>query len=58
MADVMLRFDMRQPDIAKASQADLYQAAIEICEWETITTSAACTYQSTMAPQTATARLH
>ena len=31
MADVMLRFDMRQPGIAKVSQADLYQAAIEMC---------------------------
>jgi alkanesulfonate monooxygenase SsuD/methylene tetrahydromethanopterin reductase-like flavin-dependent oxidoreductase (luciferase family) len=29
----MLRFDMRQPDIAKTSQADLYQAAIEMCAW-------------------------
>ncbi len=28
MADVMLRFDMRQAGIAKVSQADLYQAAI------------------------------
>lgn len=33
MADVMLRFDMRLPDFAKASQADLYQAAIEMCAW-------------------------
>ena len=33
MADVMLRFDMRQPGIAKVSQADLYQAAIEMCAW-------------------------
>lgn len=33
MADVMLRFDMRQPEIAKASQAELYQAAIEMCAW-------------------------
>ncbi len=33
MPDVMLRFDMRQPEIAKTSQADLYQAAIEMCEW-------------------------
>ncbi len=31
MADVMLRFDMRQPGIAKVSQADLYQAAIDMC---------------------------
>lgn len=33
MAEVMLRFDMRQPGIAKISQADLYQAAIEMCAW-------------------------
>jgi alkanesulfonate monooxygenase SsuD/methylene tetrahydromethanopterin reductase-like flavin-dependent oxidoreductase (luciferase family) len=33
MANVMLRFDMRQPRFATASQADLYQAAIEICAW-------------------------
>jgi alkanesulfonate monooxygenase SsuD/methylene tetrahydromethanopterin reductase-like flavin-dependent oxidoreductase (luciferase family) len=33
MADVMLRFDMRQPHFATASQADLYQAAIDICAW-------------------------
>jgi alkanesulfonate monooxygenase SsuD/methylene tetrahydromethanopterin reductase-like flavin-dependent oxidoreductase (luciferase family) len=33
MADVMLRFDMRQPEITTASQADLYQAAIEMCAW-------------------------
>jgi alkanesulfonate monooxygenase SsuD/methylene tetrahydromethanopterin reductase-like flavin-dependent oxidoreductase (luciferase family) len=33
MADVMLRFDMRQPGITEASQADLYQAAIEMCAW-------------------------
>jgi alkanesulfonate monooxygenase SsuD/methylene tetrahydromethanopterin reductase-like flavin-dependent oxidoreductase (luciferase family) len=33
MADVMLRFDMRQPGIAKVSQADLYQAAIDMCAW-------------------------
>jgi alkanesulfonate monooxygenase SsuD/methylene tetrahydromethanopterin reductase-like flavin-dependent oxidoreductase (luciferase family) len=33
MADVMLRFDMRLPSFAEASQADLYQAAIEMCEW-------------------------
>ena len=33
MPDVMFRFDMRQPEIAKTSQADLYQAAIQICEW-------------------------
>ena len=33
MADVMLRFDMRQPDFATASQADLYQSAIAMCAW-------------------------
>jgi alkanesulfonate monooxygenase SsuD/methylene tetrahydromethanopterin reductase-like flavin-dependent oxidoreductase (luciferase family) len=33
MADVMLRFDMRLPDFSTASQADLYQAAIELCAW-------------------------
>ena len=33
MANVMLRFDMRQPEFATASQADLYQAAIEISAW-------------------------
>jgi alkanesulfonate monooxygenase SsuD/methylene tetrahydromethanopterin reductase-like flavin-dependent oxidoreductase (luciferase family) len=33
MADVMLRFDMRQPGIAKVTQADLYQAAIDMCAW-------------------------
>jgi alkanesulfonate monooxygenase SsuD/methylene tetrahydromethanopterin reductase-like flavin-dependent oxidoreductase (luciferase family) len=33
MADVMLRFDMRQPGIADVTQADLYQAAIEMCAW-------------------------
>ena len=33
MADVMLRFDMRQPDICTASRADMYQAAIEQCAW-------------------------
>ena len=33
MADVMLRFDMRQPGIATVSQADLYQAAIDMCAW-------------------------
>jgi alkanesulfonate monooxygenase SsuD/methylene tetrahydromethanopterin reductase-like flavin-dependent oxidoreductase (luciferase family) len=33
MADVMLRFDMRQPGIAKVSQADLYQSAIDMCAW-------------------------
>ncbi|MEZ5573439.1 MAG: LLM class flavin-dependent oxidoreductase [Halioglobus sp.] len=33
MANVMLRFDMRQPEFATTSQADLYQAAIEMCAW-------------------------
>lgn len=33
MADVMLRFDMRLPQFATASQADLYAAAIEMCAW-------------------------
>ncbi len=33
MADVMLRFDMRRPDISQVSQADLYQAAIDMCAW-------------------------
>jgi alkanesulfonate monooxygenase SsuD/methylene tetrahydromethanopterin reductase-like flavin-dependent oxidoreductase (luciferase family) len=33
MADVMLRFDMRQPEFTSISQADLYQAAIEMCAW-------------------------
>jgi len=33
MADVMLRFDMRQPGISAMSQADLYEAAIHMCAW-------------------------
>jgi alkanesulfonate monooxygenase SsuD/methylene tetrahydromethanopterin reductase-like flavin-dependent oxidoreductase (luciferase family) len=33
MADVMLRFDMRLPEFAKSSQADMYQAAIDMCAW-------------------------
>lgn len=33
MAVVMLRFDMRLPAFATASQADMYQAAIDICSW-------------------------
>jgi alkanesulfonate monooxygenase SsuD/methylene tetrahydromethanopterin reductase-like flavin-dependent oxidoreductase (luciferase family) len=33
MADVMLRFDMRQPHFATATQADLYQAAVDMCAW-------------------------
>lgn len=33
MPDVMFRFDMRQPDISTTSRADMYQAAIGMCEW-------------------------
>jgi alkanesulfonate monooxygenase SsuD/methylene tetrahydromethanopterin reductase-like flavin-dependent oxidoreductase (luciferase family) len=33
MADVMLRFDMRLPAFATSSQAELYQAAIDMCAW-------------------------
>jgi alkanesulfonate monooxygenase SsuD/methylene tetrahydromethanopterin reductase-like flavin-dependent oxidoreductase (luciferase family) len=33
MADVILRFDMRCPEIATVTQADLYQAAIDMCSW-------------------------
>jgi alkanesulfonate monooxygenase SsuD/methylene tetrahydromethanopterin reductase-like flavin-dependent oxidoreductase (luciferase family) len=33
MADVMLRFDMRRPGFSSASQADLYEAAIDMCAW-------------------------
>ena len=33
MADVILRFDMRCPEIATVAQADLYQAAIDMCSW-------------------------
>lgn len=33
MADIMLRFDMRLPEFSTASQADLYQTAIEMCAW-------------------------
>lgn len=33
MADVMLRFDMRLPEFAKSSQAEMYQAAIDMCAW-------------------------
>lgn len=33
MAEVMLRFDMRQPDISKVSRADMYQTAIDLCAW-------------------------
>lgn len=33
MPDLMFRFDMRHPDLASVSRADLYNAAIEQCEW-------------------------
>jgi len=33
MPQLMLRFDMRQPDISQVSRADMYQAAIEMCAW-------------------------
>jgi alkanesulfonate monooxygenase SsuD/methylene tetrahydromethanopterin reductase-like flavin-dependent oxidoreductase (luciferase family) len=33
MAEVMFRFDMRQPEICTASKADMYQAAIEMAAW-------------------------
>jgi alkanesulfonate monooxygenase SsuD/methylene tetrahydromethanopterin reductase-like flavin-dependent oxidoreductase (luciferase family) len=33
MADVMLRYDMRHPEICASSRADMYQAAIEQCAW-------------------------
>ena len=33
MADVMLRFDMRQPESCTASRADMYSAAIDLCAW-------------------------
>ncbi|MEH6593720.1 MAG: LLM class flavin-dependent oxidoreductase [Pseudomonadales bacterium] len=33
MADVMYRFDMRQPEISTVPRADMYQAAIEMCVW-------------------------
>jgi alkanesulfonate monooxygenase SsuD/methylene tetrahydromethanopterin reductase-like flavin-dependent oxidoreductase (luciferase family) len=33
MAEVMFRFDMRQPEISKVPRADMYQAAIEMCAW-------------------------
>jgi len=33
MADVMLRFDMRQPEISRIPPADMYQAAIDMCAW-------------------------
>jgi len=33
MANIMLRFDMRQPEISESCRADMYQAAIEMCAW-------------------------
>jgi len=33
MADVMLRFDMRNPVFATATQSELYQAAVDMCAW-------------------------
>lgn len=33
MPDLMLRYDMRQPDICTAASAEMYQAAIEQCAW-------------------------
>ena len=33
MANIMFRYDMRQPEICNASKADLYRAAIEQCAW-------------------------
>ncbi len=33
MANLMLRFDMRQPEISKTPRADMYQAAIDMCAW-------------------------
>ena len=33
MADLMLRFDMRQPEISRVCPSDMYQAAIEMCAW-------------------------
>lgn len=33
MPDLMFRFDMRQPEISTTPRADMYQAAIEMCEW-------------------------
>lgn len=33
MAQLMLRFDMRQPDPSKISRAQMYQTAIDMCAW-------------------------
>lgn len=33
MAQLMLRFDMRQPDATQVSRADMYQTAIDMCAW-------------------------
>ncbi|MEH6583818.1 MAG: LLM class flavin-dependent oxidoreductase [Halioglobus sp.] len=33
MPDIMLRYDMRQPQICTASKADMYQAALAQCAW-------------------------
>lgn len=33
MPQLMLRFDMRQPDTTRISRADMYQSAIEMCAW-------------------------
>ncbi len=33
MADVMFRFDMRQPAMCSASKADMYHAAIDMAAW-------------------------
>lgn len=54
MADVMLRFDMRLPEFATSTQADMYEAAIEICAWGDQQQSAASTRLSTTVPMTAT----
>jgi alkanesulfonate monooxygenase SsuD/methylene tetrahydromethanopterin reductase-like flavin-dependent oxidoreductase (luciferase family) len=33
MPQFMLRYDLRQPDICRASSAEMYQAAIDQCAW-------------------------
>lgn len=33
MAQLMLRFDMRQPEPTRVSRADMYQTAIDMCAW-------------------------
>lgn len=33
MADLMFRFDMRQPSLATTPRADMYAAAIDMCVW-------------------------